>query len=217
MFGAKNDSYEFTNLEDQSERGARSDVEREIRTAELAPCASRAWYRFPWWGWAFAFVVLGGGYFASKYAAPNDVPDCDTERVRQKVAELANQQSQALTEPMLGLMLSAVAEGLVAGVLSVTDGRTLFHDEDSGFRACVASAAIGSERAPIGFTIEWQDKEKGEYLVQLSNAAALEARYGTAAPGVSSSAALDTANTAVPRTARSAYAAARAAQASDSP
>jgi hypothetical protein len=189
MFGKrKNDADEIAKLADLRARGALNDAEYEIQKAKLVHGRPRR--RWPWWNWALAFVALGV-YLAVKYAPADDTPDCDDESVRQKVVELANQQSQALTESALGPLLSAAAAGIATRVIAVTNGQTLFHDKDSGFRACVASAAIERDHAPIGFTIEWHDKEKGEYLVQLSNAAALEARYGVAASSAAASAAPD--------------------------
>jgi hypothetical protein len=180
MFGESNDPHELAKLAALRARAIQDSVECEIQNAEPIRTANPARRHWLSWSWIFGFIILAG-YVASKCAAPDDAPDCDDESARQRVVQLANQQSQAITEPILGAILGATAEGIAAKVTSVTNGRTLFHDEDSGFRACIGNAAIAKNRAPIGFTIEWQDKEKGKYLVELSNAAALEVRYGIAA------------------------------------
>jgi hypothetical protein len=180
MFGESNDPHKLAKLAALRARAILDSVECEIQNAGPIHSANPPRRHWPSWSWIFGFIIFAG-YVASKYAAPDDAPDCDDESVRQRVVQLANQQSQALTEPILGAMLGATAEGIVAKVTSVTNGHTLFHDKGSGFRACIGNAAIAKDRAPIGFTIEWQDKEKGRYLVELSNAAALEVRYGIAA------------------------------------
>lgn len=187
MFEKKNAVNELIKLAHLNARGAFNDGEYEVQKGKLIHGAARPKRRgWPWWNWALA-IVIGIIYLGVKYDAPSDTPACDDESVRQKVVKLANRQSQPATESAPGPLLSAGTAGLISRVSAVISSRTLFHDKNSGFRACVGTASIEGGHGFIGYTVEWRDKANGEYIVQVSNAAVLAARYGGAAHRAASS------------------------------
>lgn len=115
-------------------------------------------------------------------AQPIDTPACDDADVQQKVVELANEQARAEASRIrsdLGPMGAAMlGNSDMPRLLAVHNVRTIFHHEQSGFRACSASGELNKGSLELGFTIEWHDKQKGEYLVQMDRVAYLKAQYG---------------------------------------
>lgn len=111
----------------------------------------------------FVIVLASSRYF---HILPVETPGCDSPSVKEKALLLGNEQIPA---PFANLGMR------IAGLLNVKE---LHHDNETGFRACVAETRMSHDGAgSLGFTVEWQDKENGAYLVKVADTAALIGQY----------------------------------------
>lgn len=134
----------------------------------------------PFWHWALVPVVALTllGYM---YGDVNGTPACDSPELKQKVVELINKQVSE-SFPLFNLLTDGKANALAPKIHSLTNAKEISHNKESGFRACVADTKHDTGTGEAGYTIEWSDKEKGEYFVHVVNSEALIAKYGKATP-----------------------------------
>lgn len=122
-----------------------------------------------WFAALGLWVVI---YFAG---SPAESLNCETPEVQSKVVELINQQvSSVMTQFGGGLAVPTLQ------IYGLKDARALKVDSESGFHACVARTRHDRGEGTTGYTVRWQSKEQGTFLVELADAGTLEAAYGTA-------------------------------------
>lgn len=145
---------------------------KEVATsADTCPhCGGRVKRRWLAWLLALAALPVGIVIYAENDWPSDTTPACADAGVKQKVVELENAGIRQLAAfaPALGTVQ----------VHSLKSPRELYHNADSGFRACRAVAVRGDGEGEAGYTIEWRDKQNGLYWVQLVGAEDLERQYG---------------------------------------
>ncbi|MGZ9712998.1 SHOCT domain-containing protein [Glaciimonas sp. GNP009] len=162
-------SDELEKLADLKNRGIVTEAEFEVQKKSLLSNNSPKKRRWPIWNWmlAFALVTIYLGY---QYGGSVLTPACDSSDAKKKVVEILNKQ--------VGALFSLVgANGLAPKVLGLDGAKALSYDQESGFRACLANTRIDGAGGSTGYTIEWSDKQKGEYQIQIVSAEALIAQY----------------------------------------
>ena len=114
------------------------------------------------------FIVFLG--FAGILASDGQTPRCDNAQVQQKTVELLNQQ-------ISGFMNMFGARGSSVRVHSLRNTEELYHNKESGFRACRASVERDNGQGIAAYTIEWRDKQQGIFYVQIADPDALSEKY----------------------------------------
>lgn len=157
------------------ERGLLSDEEFESQKQALL---SGKKPKKPWTFWRVVKTVLlwwiilcalwvGLGSFVS--APADEVASCDNSDVQQKVTFLVNQQT---ADALSVFGAGAGADTRVSALANVVEIR---HDKASGYRACTAKTVLPGKQGQgnTAYTIEWRDKQKGEYWIQLVDPSAI--------------------------------------------
>ena len=125
-----------------------------------------------------AFMIIGSFVYkgVEKLAetAAEDGLLCDSPEVRETAVNVLNQQI-AEAKNQLGILGGLIPSGAqIHGISSATE---LYRDKESGFIACLAMARNEKGEGRVAYTVSWQDRAIGKFLVKLANPTELEKQY----------------------------------------